>query len=125
MRATAFSVASSGGWQHADGFNMAETQSYFIPEGTRRERADKLLAAAFPEHSRSAWQRAFEAGRVTRAGVALLEGAGAGGALAAAGGAELWAPIRPGDSSWALDGDELTLQLVKADPAARWGALHK
>jgi 23S rRNA pseudouridine1911/1915/1917 synthase len=47
------------------------SQSYTIPDGTRRERADKLLAAAFPEHSRSAWQRAFEAGRVVRGGVAL------------------------------------------------------
>jgi 23S rRNA pseudouridine1911/1915/1917 synthase len=50
---------------------MSELQSYTIPEGTRRDRADKLLAAAFPEHSRTAWVRAFEAGRVTRAGVAL------------------------------------------------------
>ncbi|MBC8009021.1 MAG: RluA family pseudouridine synthase [Burkholderiales bacterium] len=50
---------------------MSETQSYTVPEGTRRERADKLLAAAYPEHSRVAWQRALEAGRVTRDGVAL------------------------------------------------------
>jgi len=69
--AAAFSVASDGGGRQTGGFTMAETHSYFIPEDTRRERADKLLAAAFPEHSRSAWQRAFEAGRVTRAGVAL------------------------------------------------------
>ncbi|MCX6938587.1 MAG: RluA family pseudouridine synthase [Verrucomicrobia bacterium] len=45
--------------------------SYTVPEGTRRERADKLLAAAFPEHSRSAWQRTFDAGRVLRAGLVL------------------------------------------------------
>lgn len=50
---------------------MSEIQTYTVPEGTRRERADKLLAAAFPDHSRSAWQRAFDAGRVTRAGAAL------------------------------------------------------
>ena len=50
---------------------MSDTQSYTVPEGTRRERADKLLAAAFPEHSRVAWQRALEAGLVKRAGVAL------------------------------------------------------
>lgn len=77
-----------------------------VPKGTRAKACRVTIAA-------------------TRAGVALLEGAGAGGGLATAGGAELWAPIRPGDSSWALDGDELTLQLVKADPAARWGALLK
>lgn len=51
---------------------MSECQSYTVPPGTRRERADKLLAAAFPEHSRVAWQRAFEAGRVTR-GVEVLD----------------------------------------------------
>ncbi len=45
---------------------MSDSQLYTVPEGTRRERADKLLAAAFPEHSRAAWQRAFEAGRVRR-----------------------------------------------------------
>lgn len=39
--------------------------SYTIPEGRRRERADKALAAAFPEHSRAAFQRALEAGLVT------------------------------------------------------------
>lgn len=35
------------------------------------KRADKVLAAAFPEHSRVALQRAFDAGLVTRAGVAI------------------------------------------------------
>ncbi|MFI5336664.1 MAG: RluA family pseudouridine synthase [Opitutales bacterium] len=38
--------------------------SYTVPEGRRRERADKVLAAAFPEHSRVAFQRALEAGLV-------------------------------------------------------------
>ncbi len=32
-----------------------------VPEGTHRERADKVLAQAYPEHSRVAWQRAFDA----------------------------------------------------------------
>ncbi len=41
-----------------------ETTTYTIPEGVRRERADKVLAHAFPEHSRSAFQRALEAGLV-------------------------------------------------------------
>ena len=40
------------------------TASYTIPEGRRRERADKVLAAAFPGHSRAAFQRALEAGLV-------------------------------------------------------------
>jgi 23S rRNA pseudouridine1911/1915/1917 synthase len=40
------------------------SQTYTVPEGSRRERADKVLAAAFPEHSRSASQRALEAGLV-------------------------------------------------------------
>ncbi|EIP99705.1 pseudouridine synthase, RluA family [Opitutaceae bacterium TAV1] len=44
-----------------------------VPETVRRERADKFLAAAFPEHSRVAWQRAFDAGLVRRV-------AGSGGA---------------------------------------------
>jgi len=35
-----------------------------VPEGLLRARADKALAAAFPDHSRSAFQRAFEAGLV-------------------------------------------------------------
>jgi 23S rRNA pseudouridine1911/1915/1917 synthase len=48
---------------------MADT--YTVPEGTRRTRADKLLAAAFPEHSRTAWQRAFDAGLV-RVGARVL-----------------------------------------------------
>jgi len=38
--------------------------SYTFPEGSRRERIDKVLAAAFPEHSRAAFQRALEAGLV-------------------------------------------------------------
>ncbi len=44
-------------------------QTYTVPEGIRRLRADKALAHAFPEHSRTALQRAFDAGHVTIAGV--------------------------------------------------------
>lgn len=41
-----------------------QASSYTIPEGSRRGRADKVLAGAFPEHSRAAFQRALEAGLV-------------------------------------------------------------
>ena len=44
-----------------------------IPEGQRRERADKVLAAAFPEHSRSAFQRALEAGLVAVDGKVIAQ----------------------------------------------------
>lgn len=47
--------------------------SYTVPEGTRAQRADKILAQAFPEHSRTAIQRAFEAGLVTCAGRVLAK----------------------------------------------------
>ena len=46
-------------------------QTYTVPEGVRRLRADKALALAFPEHSRTALQRAFDAGRVTLGGAAI------------------------------------------------------
>lgn len=46
-------------------------QTYTVPEGVRRLRADKALAIAFPEHSRTALQRAFDAGRVTLGGAAI------------------------------------------------------
>jgi 23S rRNA pseudouridine1911/1915/1917 synthase len=49
----------------------AMLQTYTVPEGIRRLRADKALALAFPEHSRTALQRAFDAGRVTLRGVAI------------------------------------------------------
>lgn len=45
--------------------------TYTVPEGIRRLRADKALALAFPEHSRTALQRAFDAGRVTLRGEAI------------------------------------------------------
>ncbi|HVU36031.1 MAG TPA: RluA family pseudouridine synthase [Opitutaceae bacterium] len=44
------------------------SQAYTVPEGYHRIRADKALAVAFPEHSRTALQRAFDAGLVTHDG---------------------------------------------------------
>jgi 23S rRNA pseudouridine1911/1915/1917 synthase len=44
---------------------------FTVPAGSRRARADKVLARAFPAHSRSALQRAFAAGLVTRNGRSL------------------------------------------------------
>ncbi|HQF37905.1 MAG TPA: RluA family pseudouridine synthase [Opitutaceae bacterium] len=41
---------------------------FTVPEGIRRERADKVLAVHFPEHSRAALQRAFDAGLVCLGG---------------------------------------------------------
>jgi 23S rRNA pseudouridine1911/1915/1917 synthase len=45
--------------------------TYTVPDGVRQPRADKHLAAAFPEHSRVAFHRAFDAGLVTRSGKVL------------------------------------------------------
>ncbi|MDR1789921.1 MAG: RluA family pseudouridine synthase [Opitutaceae bacterium] len=45
--------------------NKSPSKTYIHPTDARRARADKLLAAAFPEHSRAAIQRAFAAGLVT------------------------------------------------------------
>jgi 23S rRNA pseudouridine1911/1915/1917 synthase len=47
------------------------SSSHTVPEGVRSLRADKALAIAFPEHSRTALQRAFDAGLVTLRGVAI------------------------------------------------------
>lgn len=44
----------------------SELFTYTLPEGHRRERADKALAHACPELSRMAWARVFDAGLVTR-----------------------------------------------------------
>lgn len=46
-------------------------QNYIVPSGIRALRADKALALAFPEHSRTALQRAFDAGHVLLRGVAI------------------------------------------------------
>ena len=48
-------------------------QTYLVPSQILCTRADKVLAAAFPEHSRAALQRAFEAGLVRCNGVALAK----------------------------------------------------
>jgi 23S rRNA pseudouridine1911/1915/1917 synthase len=48
---------------------VAET--YTVPEGIRRLRADKALALAFREHSRTALQRSFDLGLVQRRGAAI------------------------------------------------------
>jgi 23S rRNA pseudouridine1911/1915/1917 synthase len=47
---------------------VREVQTLAVPDGVRRGRADKVLAAAFPEHSRAAFQRAFDAGLVALRG---------------------------------------------------------
>jgi 23S rRNA pseudouridine1911/1915/1917 synthase len=47
--------------------------TYTFPSEIRRTRADKALAWAFPEHSRVALQRAFDAGLVLRAGRPLAK----------------------------------------------------
>lgn len=46
---------------------------HLVPAAVRRGRADKILARAFPAHSRAALQRAFAAGLVRRNGVALAQ----------------------------------------------------
>jgi 23S rRNA pseudouridine1911/1915/1917 synthase len=46
-------------------------QTYTVPDGIRRLRADKVLAIAFREHSRTALQRAFDAGHVMLRGAAI------------------------------------------------------
>jgi 23S rRNA pseudouridine1911/1915/1917 synthase len=46
-------------------------QTHTLPEGTRALRADKALAQAFPEHSRTALQRAFDAGLVRLRGAPI------------------------------------------------------
>jgi 23S rRNA pseudouridine1911/1915/1917 synthase len=50
-----------------------QNHQYTIPPGSRRERADKVLAAAFPEHSRAAFQRALEAGLVRADGQVIAQ----------------------------------------------------
>jgi 23S rRNA pseudouridine1911/1915/1917 synthase len=47
------------------------SQTYIVPEGIRRLRADKALALAFPEHSRTAFHRAFDAGLVLLKGTPI------------------------------------------------------
>ena len=47
------------------------SEIFIVPDHVQKCRIDKALAAAFPEHSRTAWQRALDAGLVTRDDVAL------------------------------------------------------
>ena len=50
---------------------METPQKLVVAEGARAVRADRVLAAAFPEHSRTALQRAFDAGLVRRGGTVI------------------------------------------------------
>lgn len=50
---------------------MQTEHSFTVPDGIHRSRADKVLAAGFPDHSRTALQRAFDAGLVCRDGAPL------------------------------------------------------
>jgi 23S rRNA pseudouridine1911/1915/1917 synthase len=52
---------------------MDRIETYVVPPSARRARADKVLSQAFPAHSRVAWQRAFDAGLVGRAGRPLAK----------------------------------------------------
>jgi len=47
-------------------------QNYTVLPGVRRTRADKIVSIAFPEHSRVAFQRAFDAGLVKVRGKAIV-----------------------------------------------------
>jgi 23S rRNA pseudouridine1911/1915/1917 synthase len=48
-------------------------ETYIVPPNARRARADKVLAQAFPAHSRVALQRAFDAGLVCCTGRPLAK----------------------------------------------------
>ncbi len=48
---------------------MSET--LIVPPGIIRSRADKTLAASFPEHSRATWQRLLDSGLVMRNGTPM------------------------------------------------------
>jgi 23S rRNA pseudouridine1911/1915/1917 synthase len=62
-------------WRRSTGLlprpDLNTPQELLVPEGSRPARADRVLAAAFPEHSRTALQRAFDAGLVRRANIVL------------------------------------------------------
>ena len=47
------------------------SEIFIVPDRIRRCRVDKALAVAYPDHSRVAWQRALDAGLVTRKGEVL------------------------------------------------------
>jgi 23S rRNA pseudouridine1911/1915/1917 synthase len=65
-----FAVALRGAARQADA-NSMEPIRHSVPAGVRALRADKALAIAFPEYSRTALQRAFDAGRVCLRGGAI------------------------------------------------------
>jgi 23S rRNA pseudouridine1911/1915/1917 synthase len=48
-------------------------QCFQVPDDVRHERADKVLSRAFPEHSRVALQRSFDAGLVSLGGKILAK----------------------------------------------------
>lgn len=48
-----------------------QKETFVVPEGTERERADKVLAAAFPELSRSRVQKILDAERVRLGGAVV------------------------------------------------------
>ena len=50
---------------------MSQVQTHTVPLEVRHARADKALAAAYPEHSRVAFQRSFDAGLVLLRGKPL------------------------------------------------------
>lgn len=50
---------------------MQTEHTFTVPEGISRERADRVLASGFPEFSRTALQRAFDAGLVFRDAVCV------------------------------------------------------
>ena len=50
---------------------MNDNTTFVVPDDARKTRADKALAAAFPEHSRAALQRAFALGLVRRNGAVI------------------------------------------------------
>ena len=52
---------------------MSSRTTYIIPDTIRRERADKVLAQAFPGYSRAAFQRALEAGLVKVDGAIIAQ----------------------------------------------------
>lgn len=54
---------------------MSEVQTYTVPGVSWMARADKALASAFPEHSRVAFHRAFDAGRVSLRGAPIRRSA--------------------------------------------------
>jgi 23S rRNA pseudouridine1911/1915/1917 synthase len=73
------------------------TGAYTVPPGARPDRADKILAAAFPAHSRTAWQRAFDAGLVAMDGepIARKQTVGPGDEIEYAFPEVKVAPLRP------------------------------